>query len=100
MVFPKQGMSPFCHLRHLGKMDGGARGGNGETVIFQSILMLGFMMTSLKVQEANKNVPAPGTRGDNLTQFLEKMSRAFYLQASLKAGFRETYIQMVTLNLI
>lgn len=62
--------------------------------------MLGFMMTSVKVQEANKNVPvpAPGTHGDALTQFLEKMSRAFCLQASLKAGFRETCIQMVTPN--
>lgn len=75
-------------------------GKNGETVIFQLSLMLGFMMTSVKVQEGNKNVPvpAPGTRGEVLTQFLEKMSRALCLQASLKAGFGETCTQKVTPN--
>lgn len=71
------------------------RGTNGETVIFQLSPMFGFMMTSVKVQEANKNlpVPTPGTPSDGLTQFLEKMSKAFCLQTNLKVGFKATCIQ-------
>lgn len=60
-----------------------------------------FRLTLVKVQEVNRNVPvpAPGTGSDALTKFLEKMSMVFCLQDSLKAGFRETCVQKVTLKL-
>lgn len=65
------------------------------------VLQRCFILTSVKVQEVNKNVPvpAPGTRGGVLTKFLEKMSMVVCLQGSLKAGFRETCIQKVLLKL-
>lgn len=65
------------------------------------VLQWCFILTLVKVQEVNKNLPvsAPGTRSDASTKFLEKMSVVFCLQDSLKAGFRETCIQKVTLKL-
>lgn len=60
-----------------------------------------FILTSVKVQEVNKNVPvsARGTRSDALIKFVEKMNVVFFFQDSLKAGFRETCIQKITLKL-
>lgn len=63
--------------------------------------MLGFIMTLVKVQEVNKNlpVPTPGTPSDGLTRFLEKMSRAFCLQTNLKAGYTKANLSVAHINL-
>lgn len=65
------------------------------------VLLWCFILTLVKVQGVNKNVPVPasGTHNDTLSKFLEKMSMVFCLQDSLKAGFREICIQKVTLKL-